>query len=40
MSERRSGWKLGAALLGAYEWVSLIGVRAGPGDPPMPVLPR
>jgi peptidoglycan/xylan/chitin deacetylase (PgdA/CDA1 family) len=39
MSERRSGWKLGAALLGAYEWVSLIGLRAGPGDPPMPVMP-
>lgn len=40
MSERRSGWKLGAALLGAYDWVYASGFRTGPGDPPMPALPR
>ena len=40
MSERRSGWKLGAALLGAYEWVYASGLRTGTGDPPMPTLSR
>lgn len=40
MSERRSGWKLGAALLGAYEWVHSSGLRTGAGDPPMPTLTR
>ena len=40
MSERRSGWKLGAALLGAYEWVYATGLRTGTGDPSMPKLSR
>lgn len=40
MSERRSGWKLRAALLGAYEWVYASGLRRGTGDPRMPTLSR
>jgi peptidoglycan/xylan/chitin deacetylase (PgdA/CDA1 family) len=40
MSERRSAWKLGAALLGAHEWVYASRLRTGTGDPPMPTLSR
>ena len=33
MSERRTGWKLRAALLGAYEWAYTARLPAGQGDP-------
>ena len=38
MSERRRGWKLGAALLGLYEWAHASGLRPGAGDPQLPAL--
>jgi peptidoglycan/xylan/chitin deacetylase (PgdA/CDA1 family) len=36
VSERRSGWKLGAALLGVQEVLKDLGLRRGPDDPVMP----
>ena len=36
MSERRSGWKLRAAMLGAYEWAAALGGGESGGDPAMP----
>lgn len=36
MSERRSGWKLRAALLGAYEWAAALRGSETGGDPVMP----
>ncbi len=37
VSERRSGWKLGAGLLGVQELLRNLGLRDGPDDPVMPV---
>ena len=36
MSEQRRGWKLGAAVLGAYEWAHALGLKPGSGDPSLP----
>ena len=36
VSERRSGWKLGAGLVGLQEMARMLGVRSGPDDPVMP----
>jgi peptidoglycan/xylan/chitin deacetylase (PgdA/CDA1 family) len=36
VSERRSGWKLGAGLAGLQEIARALGVRPGPDDPVMP----
>ena len=38
MSEQRRGWKLGAALLGLYEWAHASGFKPGDGDPQLPAL--
>lgn len=38
MSERRRGWKLGAAVLGVYEWAHALGLKSGRGDPSLPTL--
>lgn len=36
VSERRSGWKLGAGLAGLQEIARILGLRGGPDDPVMP----
>ena len=36
VSERRSGWKLGAGLAGLQELARTLGLRGGPDDPVMP----
>lgn len=36
VSERRSGWKLAAGLVGLQEFVRALGLREGPDDPVMP----
>lgn len=36
VSERRSGWRLGAALAGLQELAKVLGLRGGPDDPVMP----
>jgi peptidoglycan/xylan/chitin deacetylase (PgdA/CDA1 family) len=37
VSDRRSGWKLGAGLVGLQEIARALGLREGPDDPVMPV---
>lgn len=38
VSDRRSGWKLGAGLVGLQEIARALGLRKGPDDPVMPVV--